>query len=970
MQCTLRLVGRVSPRTACRVPSRRLPRTRPLRTFYTSQPYNNNSPDDPHNPVNPLNDNNSNIKTDEAINDPKEHNSRHDVQSVSEATDSAANGKESQKKELGPYGSAHRRALRNRKSREKSLPPSIGLPPWFRERNLELSGDSSQASELRSPDVTVIQSTKGEEEDQKIITPGGGDDASGIGPEIDPSSSSSSTEPDPKPESRYDINTELWEELHAAIRAGFTRPNRRYLSSPAVAKPHLVLQYPGEGGILFLDAVVKSLARDLEASTITLDAQDISELYEQQRRDTDPPSAPMSLLGYEVYQSTKRASQKEAEEESEEKFDEEEVDEEAESTSSGKGRPESTGLSPSSVLQSLFGGKGTLGFARVVVPQGRERKEDIDSSANFRSMRLVQDLLEVSLGKAPEPKEGAEKAEAESSIGKDTAPLIIQIRDYKDILASSGGATFLNYLHEAVRSRRAQGYRVVIAGTVAEDATQRGSEKTFPKLVARDYDDRMSSIIVTPSVTPKRSEKLFSEDAKRRISQINIRHLRTMLQSRLHESTASNPEVLRVLDDLSQTFDESLVTDCGLNVWYWPFDLVHRVSTLALGSIKDDETLGAEHIRRSIEIASKSDQTKFDWIGDRHSRNKSARGGNEKDIKKKLRGKCNTHEEKLLNGVVDAESIKTTFSDVHVPPDTIDALKTLTSLSLVRPEAFTYGVLATDKIPGLLLYGPPGTGKTLLAKAVARESGATVLEVSGSDVYEMYVGEGEKNVKAIFTLARKLSPCVVFIDEADAIFCSRTGSNNRSSHRELINQFLREWDGMNSLSAFIMIATNRPFDLDDAVLRRLPRRLLVDLPDEKDRLSILEIHLKEENLDPSVDLADLAHRTPFYSGSDLKNLSVAAALACVREENDMAAEHKGSEPYVYPERRTLYPRHFEKATNEISASISEDMSSLTAIKKFDDKYGDRKGRRKKAGGFGFKSPGAGDTTVETGRVRD
>ncbi|KAL8740520.1 MAG: hypothetical protein Q9190_006790, partial [Brigantiaea leucoxantha] len=152
----------------------------------------------------------------------------------------------------------------------------------------------------------------------------------------------------------------------------------------------------------------------------------------------------------------------------------------------------------------------------------------------------------------------------------------------------------------------------------------------------------------------------------------------------------------------------------------------------------------------------------------------------------------------------------------------------------------------------------------------------------------MYVGEGEKNVKAIFSLAKKLTPCIVFIDEADAILGSRGSSANRTSHRELINQFLREWDGMNELSAFIMVATNRPFDLDEASLRRLPRRMLIDLPTEKDREAILGIHLKDEILDPEISLAELASETPFYSGSDLKNLAVAAALACVREEYDTA----------------------------------------------------------------------------------
>ena len=238
----------------------------------------------------------------------------------------------------------------------------------------------------------------------------------------------------------------------------------------------------------------------------------------------------------------------------------------------------------------------------------------------------------------------------------------------------------------------------------------------------------------------------------------------------------------------------------------------------------------------------------------------------------------------------------------------------------------------------------------------------------------MYVGEGEKNVRAIFTLAKKLTPCIIFIDEADAILGARTGGGNRTSHRELINQFLREWDGMTELSAFIMVATNRPFDLDEASLRRLPRRLLVDLPVEKDREAILKIHLKTELLDPDVSVADLASQTPFYSGSDLKNLCVAAALACVREEFDTAAAHAKdaakTDKYEYPEKRTLQTRHFNKAMEEISASISEDMGSLSAIRKFDEKYGDRRGRRKK-GGFGYKTGGEGEKVgSDAARVRN
>lgn len=282
-----------------------------------------------------------------------------------------------------------------------------------------------------------------------------------------------------------------------------------------------------------------------------------------------------------------------------------------------------------------------------------------------------------------------------------------------------------------------------------------------------------------------------------------------------------------------------------------------------------------------------------------------------------------------------------------------------------------------------------------------------------TDLYDKYVGEGEKLVKAMFSLARKLKPCIVFIDEVDAILGSRDGGNNRTSHRDLINQFLREWDGMKEVSALIMVATNRPFDLDDAVVRRLPRRVLVDLPTEKDREEILKIHLKSEVLDAGVSLAKLAADTPLYSGSDLKHLVVTAAQACVRENYEsanmassspsaIAAARPSSSPQSPPTsspldsppenpppsaipmpsilspslhshtspspssvteiptdsttKRILRPHHFTRAMEEISASVSEDMGSLTAIKKFDEKYGDRRGRKKKvSGGFGFRT---------------
>ncbi|CAK7228255.1 hypothetical protein SCUCBS95973_006817 [Sporothrix curviconia] len=315
------------------------------------------------------------------------------------------------------------------------------------------------------------------------------------------------------------------------------------------------------------------------------------------------------------------------------------------------------------------------------------------------------------------------------------------------------------------------------------------------------------------------------------------------------------------------------------------------------------------------------------------------------------------YEKKFLPDLIDASDIKTTFDDIVIPEEVKESLKALTSLSLIRPEAFLYGVLAAERIPGCLLYGPPGTGKTLMAKAVAKQSGANMLEISAASINDMWVGNSEKNVQALFSLARKLSPVVIFLDEADALLGARQTRPGRGGHRETINQFLREWDGLTSnMKAFIMVATNRPFDLDEAVLRRLPRRILVDLPLRDGRLAILRVMLRDELLDSaSVSLEMLAAETELYSGSDLKNLCVAAAMEAVREEVRAQAAHTGPEPFVFSERRVLNGRHFERALQEIGASISEDMSSLQAIRRFDERYGDNSSkRRRKRRGMGFE----------------
>ncbi|PYH77954.1 spastin [Aspergillus uvarum CBS 121591] len=856
-----------------------------------------------------------------------------------------------------PYGSALRRVMRNRRTSAQLTVPVTTVPEWFRQRNIVVHDGEGENAGVSLQQVQIRSSSDlNAEKASSVEKLGHGGDGQG------PPASDDST----PQENRYALTDAMWEELCASARAGMRLPPARYAQEPSARKSHLVLQYPGADGILFLDAVVKRLAQEVGADLVTLNAQDIAELCsEQDLTDTGKTDAIRSL-GYDVYRPT-------LPEVSQDGVDSSEVDNDDDTL-----QPlHSSSDLPAVGQRFILGSSGEIHdvLSRLKLFNPAADGANAASKPESRRLRLARQLISPSSRKPTPPslKEADGDTPVKAAVPEvDATPaardVIVQVQDYDEIQDTREGAKFIIILRKAIEEKRKAGSRVLFVGTMAQEAAP-GADSS--RLMQNAPDDQFSQVLlVTPDMGSEVAARTFSEDQRKRTLDINIRHIQEMLRTRLHEQAAALKD--DIFRDRAWPLDPSLVKQSGLEERYWSYSQVHWVCTLALGSLKAGEQLGFEHIRRGIEMTQQSERAKKDWLQEKAPKAKTGgAAGDRERLLSSLRKTCNSYEKKLLNGVVDAQSIRTTFSDVHVPPETIDALKTLTSLSLIRPEAFTYGVLATDKIPGLLLYGPPGTGKTLLAKAVARESGATVLEVSGSEVYDMYVGEGEKNVKAIFTLAKKLSPCVVFIDEADAIFCSRTRASSRTSHRELINQFLREWDGMNDLSAFIMVATNRPFDLDDAVLRRLPRRLLVDLPTEQDRQAILKIHLKDELLDSTIDLAELARRTPLYSGSDLKNLSVAAALACVREENELAAQHQGDEPYQYPARRTLTWKHFERGMEEISASISEDMASLSAIRKFDEQYGDRKGRRKKSPGWGFIPIGADASAAaeEAARVR-
>nr|KYP68389.1 Fidgetin-like protein 1 [Cajanus cajan] len=267
----------------------------------------------------------------------------------------------------------------------------------------------------------------------------------------------------------------------------------------------------------------------------------------------------------------------------------------------------------------------------------------------------------------------------------------------------------------------------------------------------------------------------------------------------------------------------------------------------------------------------------------------------------------------------------------------------------------TDGIILTKHKPckGILLFGPPGTGKTLLAKALATEAGANFISITGSTLTSKWFGDAEKLTKALFSFASKLAPVIIFVDEVDSLLGARGGAFEHEATRRMRNEFMAAWDGLRSKEnqrILILGATNRPFDLDDAVIRRLPRRIYVDLPDAENRMKILRIFLAQENLDSNFQFDKLANLTDGYSGSDLKNLCIAAAYRPVQEL--LEEEKKGASEGTTSVLRPLNVDDFIQAKSKVGPSVAYDATSMNELRKWNEMYGEGGSRTKSPFGFG------------------
>ncbi|KAL0304352.1 UNVERIFIED_CONTAM: Spastin [Sesamum radiatum] len=328
----------------------------------------------------------------------------------------------------------------------------------------------------------------------------------------------------------------------------------------------------------------------------------------------------------------------------------------------------------------------------------------------------------------------------------------------------------------------------------------------------------------------------------------------------------------------------------------------------------------------------------------------------------------NEFEKRIRPEVIPANEIGVTFSDIGALDEIKESLQELVMLPLRRPDLFNGGLLKPCR--GILLFGPPGTGKTMLAKAIANEAGASFINVSMSTITSKWFGEDEKNVRALFTLAAKVSPTIIFVDEVDSMLGQRTRVGEHEAMRKIKNEFMTHWDGLLTKPGeriLVLAATNRPFDLDEAIIRRFERRIMVGLPSVENREVILRTLLSKENVEEDLDYKELAAMTEGYSGSDLKNLCVTAAYRPVREliqqerlkdkekkqrdaegesSKDASATKEDTKEEKVISLRPLNMEDMRQAKNQVAASFASEGSVMSELKQWNELYGEGGSRKK------------------------
>ncbi|RSL43934.1 hypothetical protein CEP54_014880 [Fusarium duplospermum] len=639
----------------------------------------------------------------------------------------------------------------------------------------------------------------------------------------------------------YEIHPDLYAEARDTILSGILRtPGNIHPSSNWVNTAALLLQSPQEGSLGFSKAVVHTIAQELKADLVSLGQEDAHDLCQYFWPD----------------------------------------------------------LSIDCEGEAIFSG-GNIG---LFFEQGEEQEKD-DKSSPTRMDTFIDTLL------------ACPKKKTSSPVHR--PPLIIHLPEVEDFIDSDEGLQpFFRKLLEAVKELRKRGKTTIIVGTTVWDPEEYGYSNQWEMHGEDEAPFVYGTVVNISPVATRRAAVTLDREIKGEPWSTQLRHLRRALRWSLGRQLQSEfllPEALWELPDsaeLKETLESwsdeimgrlvrQIYARIALTRKVEPseiFDIIARISrnksaierNKAMSDQAEEGPESKDGNSKKADEEEEQESSEEEETSEEEEDNEE--GGVDKEVKSKskfqtflenLSASCTKEEEGLFDCVVDPDSLKSSFESIKLNQDLIDRLRQLLSHSMRESE----GLLATETVNGSILYGPPGTGKTHLARILAKEAAANFISINPADMERCYVGETEQLIKALFSLARKLHPCVIFLDEADALFGRRT-STDRKWERTSLSQFLVEIEGLrrSDKSPFVLMATNRPANMDDAICRRLPHIVHIGLPGVDERRGIFAIFLKEERVDADVNLDELAGtHTREFSGSDIRALCVQAALIAQRE---------------------------------------------------------------------------------------
>ncbi|KAH7152605.1 P-loop containing nucleoside triphosphate hydrolase protein, partial [Dactylonectria macrodidyma] len=502
-------------------------------------------------------------------------------------------------------------------------------------------------------------------------------------------------------------------------------------------------------------------------------------------------------------------------------------------------------------------------------------------------------------------------------------PAIVLLRDIEVYDQTTPFSRF----YEVVKAKRSEGFPILILATAVSNSTAEYKQRTFAmdKVWEGLCLNSSKLVNISPRRT-KRSEQAIQQSIEQNMPLERWRQLRRALRHALEPEITSEVFLPQTEWPISGTAELKQTVDDWDDAMAARFirqicTRARRTSALTLGDI----TEVLERTSRNMAIFAKSNDDES-ALED----SKDEMGSKRRLLLDRISPQCSDDEKEFFDCVIDvADSFTATTQSIRVDSDLFDSLEQLLSLRVHK----SYGLLAQESINGAVLYGPPGTGKTHLARVVAKSIGTNLIVATPADIQSCWVGETEKRIKLLFSLASKLTPSIIFLDEGDALF-TRRQAGDKDWTRKAMSQFLTEMDGLckQDQPPFLLVATNRPGDMDDAVCRRLPHMLHVGMPSSEDRRAILDIYLKEEQVG-DVDLDALAATgTRGFSGSDIRTLCIQAAMAAQREID--LARRKGPEENIdEAPRRVITMSHFKTALSRTRPCVTRE--SLLEIQKFE-----------------------------------